>query len=170
MIVYTDIKLRLLRPIVAKKLFFSLLVVIIGQFVVNFFSTSSKQPMNTADQRLEKKINVEQSAINKALRTPFFGDYVPKDLNEADVKQSMLNLTVVGIMFAPRDDASSVIIQSSSGLESTYHIGDTVPGGALIKKIMPDGVFVERNGTLESLRLPIKSLHFEAPASPLRSQ
>lgn len=101
-----------------------------------------------------------------ALKTPFFGTYLPKNLNEFNVKQSMLNLTVVGIMYAPNDEDSLVIIQSSTGKELTYRVGDKIPGGAVIKKIMPDGVFVERDGILESLSLPKMPLIF-APNEPL---
>ena len=119
------------------------------------------------DHLVETKIKTRHGSVNTGLNTVFFGDYVPKNLSDADVKQSMLDLTVVGIMFADSEEASHVIIRAANGREKTFGVGDSLPGGAIIKRITPDGVLISRNGALESLSLQKKALIFEPPAKPL---
>ena len=51
-----------------------------------------------------------------------------------------------------------------------YKIGDKIPGGAIIKRIMAGGVLAERNGALESLSLPKNDLTFEPVAKPLQEE
>ncbi len=104
---------------------------------------------------------------NKGLNTPFFGNYVPDNLNDMSVKQSMLNFKVVGILLATRKEDSQVIIHIANGRSQTYRAGDTLPGEVVIKRITAKGVLVERKGELESLSLPENELIFEVPAKPL---
>lgn len=112
----------------------------------------------------------KQTMANDILSSSLFGVYVPTDLNEGNVKKSMLNVTLVGILMADKPEDSQVIIRSASGEEKTYSIGDKIPGGVLIKRIMPAGVLVEHNGNLESLSLPKNDLTFEPVAKPLQEE
>lgn len=112
----------------------------------------------------------KQDYFSDILNAPLFGVYVPNDLNEDNVKKSMLDVTLVGILFADKMEESQVIIRSASGDEKTYKVGDKIPGGAFIKRIMAGGVLVERNGTLESLSLPKNDLTFEPVAKPLKEE
>lgn len=94
-----------------------------------------------------------------------FGVYMSDDLN--NIKESMLNVTLVGILYADKIEQSQVIIRSASGEENTYQIGDSIPGNALLKRITAGGVLVEHNGVIESLTLPKSDLTFEPAAQPL---
>lgn len=107
-----------------------------------------------------EKINVED------FDTELFGTWLPPDMSSADVRESRLNLEVVSIMYSGNPDRSLAIIRSD-GEELHYKVGDTLPGRVVIKSIMPDGVLVEHNGALESLRLPEETLQFEPPPKPL---
>ena len=48
-----------------------------------------------------------------------------------------------------------------------FRVGDTIPGDAVIKRIMPDGVLLMREGVMESLSLPKNELIFEPPPKPM---
>lgn len=144
---------------------FSLLI--IWEYASLFFSPVTVE--STADTTSVEK-TVKQDLFSDILNAPLFGVYVPNDLNEDNVKKSMLDVTLVGIMFDEHIEESQVIIRSASGDEKTYKIGDKIPGGALIKRIMAGGVLVERNGTLESLSLPKNDLTFEPVAKPLKGE
>ena len=104
---------------------------------------------------------------NRGLNAPFFGQYTPVMNHVGDVKQSLLTYKVVGIMLAAHDEDSEVMMDTLSGGYVVYHVGDTLPLGNVIKKITSEGIFVERNGELESLSLPKNELIFEPPAKPL---
>lgn len=164
---FADIKLILARPIIPQSFCFALVLLLIWQIVADSISLfSSHESLNTTQPIA---ITVDQDSLAASLNTPFFGDYVPKNLDDGDVKQSMLDLTVVGIMFADKEGASHVIIRMAGGREQTFGVGDSLPGGAIIKRITPEGVLIKRNGALESLSLPKNKLIFEAPAKPLKT-
>ncbi len=112
-------------------------------------------------------LKVQSQSNDKIIYSSLFGDYVPTDLNEADIKQSMLNVELVGILFADKIEDSQVIIRDAGGEERNYRIGDSISGGAVIKRIMVDGILVEHNGSLERLNLPKQDLSFEPVARPL---
>ena len=168
---FVEAKLFLYRPSVAKLICLVMALFLLGQIINGVVSLYSiDKIMYTAHVPLtEIKNEVKPKFLNAGLTTLFFGEYVPKNLNDLDVKQSMLNLKVVGILYSDSEKNSNVIIRTSEGREQTYRVGDSLPGGAVIKRITPDGVLVVRKGALERLSLPKNELIFEAPAKPLRN-
>lgn len=165
----SDIKVVLSRPIVPQSLCLILVLLLIWNMASGFYSIFSLDKVISVrhDKLTDVDIKTKLDLSTASLNTPFFGDYVPQNLSDGGVKQSMLDLTVVGIMFDKSELASHVIIRMSGGLEQTFNKGDKLPGGAVIKRITPDGVLIGRNGTLESLSLPKNALIFDAPAKPL---
>lgn len=141
---------------------------IILSYTSLFFPNKGAQiPSAVEDKFLS---NRKQATLDFILSSPLFGVYVSNDLNEDNVKKSMLNVTLVGVLLANKKEDSQVIIRTANGEEKTYKIGDKVPGGALIKRIMAGGILVEHNGTLESLSLPKNDLIFEPVAKPLQEE
>jgi len=146
--------------------FFS--VLILFEYVTLFFSLNPAPIISSSDTSSANKKKADST--DYILNTSLFGVYVPDDLNEDNVKKSMLDVTLVGILFADKIEESQVIIRTSNGEENTYKISDEIPGGAIIKRIMAAGVLVERNGALESLSLPKNDLTFEPVAQPLKEE
>lgn len=70
--------------------------------------------------------------------------------------ETSLDLSLAGVA-AGSDDARSyaIIVSGSSREENTYPVGSTLPGGALIRQILPDRVILAHAGRLETLRLPM---------------
>lgn len=108
--------------------------------------------------------------MHKSLKQPFFGFFVPKSIDDAGVQVSLLNIKVVGVLFAMLETDSEVILKIDEGKEQTFRVGDVIPGQAVIKRITPQGVLVERKGQLERLILPKNELIFEPQAKPLLGQ
>ena len=142
---------------------FSLLT--ISEFSRLFFPLIPQTPPSLSNNDLVGE--VKKNAFDSIISASLCGVYVSNDLNGDNVKKSMLNVNLVGVLLGNTMDESQVIIQSANGEEQTYKIDDMIPGDAVIKKIMANGVLVERNGTLESLSLPKNDLTFEAVAKPL---
>jgi general secretion pathway protein C len=115
-------------------------------------------------------IRPKKNVSDSILRASLFGVYVPNDLNESSVKKSMLNVTLVGILFADKLNDSQVIIRAANGSEKAYKVGDSIPGDAVIKRIMAHGILVEHHGAMESLSLPKNELNFEPLAKPLQEE
>lgn len=85
-----------------------------------------------------------------------FGSFV-NDLNA--LPQTMLQLTLQGIAYSTDPNVPSrAIIRARSGKTEVYQIGQTVPGGAIIKKIQKDLVVLDDNHQLESLKLPVPKI------------
>ncbi len=74
-----------------------------------------------------------------------------------DAPDTKLDLSLIGV-FATGDSSALAIIASGRRPEALYAVGDDLPGGATLRAIYADRVILERNGDLETLRLPQESL------------
>jgi general secretion pathway protein C len=75
-------------------------------------------------------------------------------MKQVKVPETRLNLSLKGVLASdPMKMASAIIAQGKNGKEDIYGIGDKMPGGVTVKEIYPDYVVLERNGSLETLRL-----------------
>ena len=63
------------------------------------------------------------------------------------------NLTLNGIFMSKDNSASMVVISQEKETEKLYGIGDTVPGGAKVKRIFQNRVILEKNGKQLALDL-----------------
>lgn len=107
---------------------------------------------------------LEINSQSSIFRQPLFGRYIVLPLNEP--KPSNLAIQLVGIIYTGNEKSDHVLVQIDNGGQ-IYHIDDTLPGGAILKKITPTGILVLYNGSLESLSLPKNELLFDKPAAPL---
>lgn len=128
------------------------------------------KPLDTQSLPSHQTAAIEQKPIHAAspaFTTPLFGDYMPVNMTDESIRQSMLDVEIVGILYSTDPGASQVLLRAGGGEEKTYLVGDALPGGAKIKRIGHNGIVVLHNGTLESLSLPKNELRFEEPAKPL---
>lgn len=106
-------------------------------------------------------IHPQRNANNQlALKTPLFGSYIPA---AQEIKESLLALEVVGIMYDKNEKNAQVLLRAANGEENVYGINDSLPGGAIIKKINMDSIVVLHNGALERIRLPKSEISNDAP-------
>jgi general secretion pathway protein C len=90
----------------------------------------------------------------------------------ADAPDTTLSLTLRGILSKeddPTGPSGSVIIEGSGAQSKTYFVGQGIDGadGATLHSVYADRVLLNRNGRLETLRLP-KELTASAGASMAR--
>ena len=111
-----------------------------------------------------------KNSLDDLLHSALFGVYVSNYMNSDNVKKSMLNISLVGILLGNTSKNSQVIIRAANGEEKNYRVDEKIPGGASVKKIMAGGIIVEHNGSLESVSLPKTELIFEPAAKPLRNE
>lgn len=72
--------------------------------------------------------------------------------------ETQLNLTLSGVVASGNVTGGGAIIAAPGGVEAFYAINAHLPGGATLKEVHPDRVVLERNGRLETLRLPKEGL------------
>lgn len=73
--------------------------------------------------------------------------------NAISAPETKLNLTLRGV-FATGDKDGVAIIARGAGQSELFTIGDSIPGGATLRDVLPDRVILERNKQLETLRMP----------------
>ena len=109
----------------------------------------------------------DEPNVQKSLEIPLFGHYAAVNFNGDVMRQSTLDVDVIGIMYSSKAWHSQALIRLNNGEEHSYLIGDVLPGGAIIKKIEPDSVLISLQGALEVLSLMKSKLQFDEPAKPL---
>lgn len=152
------------KKIAAIAVFVIAAILTIGQ-VISFIQdrNNANAPQTLVNGKKNQDIIDARSVL---FRVPLFGKWAPV-LSGAEIRQSTLDLEISGIMYSSRKTGSQVLIKASGGAEQVCVAGDTLPGGAIIRKISKKGIVVLYNGELESLSLPKNELLFEKPAKPL---
>ena len=117
----------------------------------------------TSDRSFSKKTTSQKALLQGSM----FGEYLPPNLDESAIKKTMLDIELLGILFAPDINASDVILRSAGGEERNYRLEDTLPGGAVIKRILVDGIILEYQGALERLNFAKSDLRFRSLPRPL---
>lgn len=100
----------------------------------------------------------DQGPADKVAAAHLFGTASAKSRRQAaaDAPETSLDLSLLGVAAGTSGAPSQAIISSgSNGQQDTYAVGATLPGGAVIRQILPDRVVIAHDGRLESLRLPV---------------
>jgi general secretion pathway protein C len=73
-----------------------------------------------------------------------------------DAPDTNLSLKLTGLQAYPDPAAGQAIIDGGRGQEKIYRVGETIEGGsgAVLHSVLEDRVILNRDGRLESLRLP----------------
>jgi general secretion pathway protein C len=82
-----------------------------------------------------------------------------------DAPASNLPLVLVGIIAADDPEAGLAILGENAAAAKVYAVGDNVPGGAKLNKVLSDYVLLMRNGQPEKLMLPRQLQPGAAPPS-----
>lgn len=115
-----------------------------------------------------KKIEpIKQVKQHDAVGVNFFGEYVPHAVGDTGVERSKLNASIIGILYSSDEQASQVLMIIPGHADTVFSVGDTIPGGAVIKRITPEGILLMRSGIIESLSLPQQELRFAPPPQPM---
>jgi len=148
----------------------SLILLIIASYTLAQITWQLLEPAPTAQQSkpVTKNIRQNQSSNNQLQQkliqlnnAHLFGQANAPVIKQAtkDAPETTLNLVLRGIFSAqPMTLASAIISSGKRGKELTYGVGDSVPGNATIEEIYQTHVILMRNGRLETLKLPEKSI------------
>ncbi len=120
-------------------------------------SVSTQSSINIADNDSQRRL------IKNGLDVELFGKYISNQFGDANIRPSILDLRVIGVMFSKDKKKSQVLLHLANGAERVFKIGDIIPGGAKILLISRDGIVVSRDGILERLNLPKDELIFDKP-------
>ncbi|MEC7803912.1 MAG: type II secretion system protein GspC [Pseudomonadota bacterium] len=92
----------------------------------------------------------------------------PVPVETVNAPDTRLNLKLKGTVATDDQSKAHAIILDGTGNEDGFFIHDLIPGGAVLYRVLPDRVILNRGGILETLRLPKKSTGAAAGASRTR--
>jgi len=127
-------------------------VVATDRFRLDAAATHSQHAV-TPVRTLQKRQGPEQAIIDAHLFGTAEAGRLVQTQPAPEAPETRLNLTLKGV-YATGDARALAIIASGGRNEEFYKVGDSIPGGARLKAVYPDRVILERNGRLETLRLP----------------
>jgi len=110
---------------------------------------------------------VKQVKQHKAERVDFFGEYTPDGVGNVGVLSSNVKASISGILYSSDEKSSQVLLDIPGHIDNVFKVGDAIPGGAIIKRIKPEGIILMRGEVMESLSLPKNTLNFDPPAQPM---
>jgi general secretion pathway protein C len=114
-------------------------------------------PPTLAPRTTASKPAEQPTDLSKLTNSHLFGEARAEAapvVEAVDAPDTSLSLSLSGILAGgPKGQA---IIAANRGQEKTYHVGDSVDNadGATLYSVEPDRVLLNRNGKLETLRLP----------------
>ena len=134
-----------------------LVVMIAYQLAGITWSLVPGAPPTLAPRPTASKPAQQPADLGKLANSHLFGEARAETapvVETVDAPDTSLSLTLTGILAGgPKGQA---IISANRGQERTYHVGDSVDNadGATLHSVEPDRVLLNRNGKLETLRLP----------------
>ncbi len=86
------------------------------------------------------------------------GRPAPGPVIRKELPETRLNLSLRGVVSSAAGRTGGAIIDTGNGQEVYYPVGSSLPGGARLQSVHKDHVVLERNGRLETLKLPRNDL------------
>lgn len=161
MLINDNLQIIYEKPLTAKIVcgfMVALILLIIFNCVTSYRDINN--PLKSMQQDSIEQVNLKTSDLQKSLKVDVFGKYIPKQLADINIKPSVLDVHLLGVMYSADKQSSKVLLKFANGTEKTFKIGDLIPGGAKIIHILPDGVIIKRDNTLERINLPKNKLSF----------
>jgi general secretion pathway protein C len=163
--VLNDVRAVLLKPWVPRVIATAMFLLLAWEI----FTIGKTLWGSTTEQQIPEPVvpNISKNEVGKELKSPIFGEFVPKTINANNVKKSLLDLTIVGIIYSDKEERSEVIVRTAAGEEKPVGIGESIADGVVLKGITTEGIMVDNQGELESLSFPKNELIFEKQPQPL---
>lgn len=135
--------------------------IIIGGFIIFLILLGLYQvgvSINEAFQKMAKQpdYRVRIQKVSDISKFHLFGVF---EDSLRDLPETRLQLILEGtVVNTDNSQLSYAIISSPNEPTKIYKIGQTLPGGAILRRILKDQVIIDDDGSLESLRLPLPPL------------
>ena len=125
--------------------------------------------INNDQTKIIKKLKNSKTTSKKNLnKYPLFGDYISNINDGTKIPDTVLNLTLIGILKSSIAKDSQALIKVGNNDEKLYLINESLPGGATLVRILDSEVFLKRNGQIERLTLPKDQLDQKGFQEPLK--
>ncbi len=96
----------------------------------------------------------ELALFGTASSTPGTSEPSTSERGTQNLPETNLRLVLRGVMAADGESPGSALIEDPDGETNSYMVGDSLPGDALLRTVLPNRVILERDGKLENLYFP----------------
>lgn len=155
-----EIKLSATK-ILPKFVFIILILMLLQTLTELVWRFVAPAPESLPDSIKSQVVSVKESKSNSSLKKVatyhLFGDakkqavMPPKVINAPETR---LSLKLKGVFASTNTEQALAIISNSKNKDKIYLIGDQVTAGVSLHAVYTDRVILNRNGKLETLRLP----------------
>lgn len=137
-----------------KRLPRALTLLIAGLAVIYIVIVAMQWPMPRPPQTVQAVVRIPK--LPQIELAHLYGNFVE---SVDSLPETQLQITLQGVIMLPNTpNKDAAIISSPSQPAKLYHIGDTIPGDAELKRVMMNQVVISNQGELQRLRLPIQTL------------
>jgi len=152
----------MISPITPKSLAVGIalaMLMVTGWQVYQFWQTESGRalPITAAEtihpSGLETSVPDVPLAELPLFGTALSGQRAPTPDTE-DLPETNLRLVLRGALATGSDFPGSALVEDAEGNTEVYLVGDTLPGDALLRTVLPGRIILEREGKLENLYFP----------------
>jgi len=119
------------------------------------------------DPKLEQAVSISAPAATSSRPIPqlaqimaaelFGAREAPAATDPLDAPPTSLDIVLAGVIAARTPTEGKAIIGETTAVAKLYGVGASLPAGARVHSVYPDRVILDRDGALESLRLPAQS-------------
>ena len=95
---------------------------------------------------------------NSLTTYPLFGEHLKNAMDGKNIPNTLLNLTLIGILKASKPEESQAFIKVGETEEQLYLINDPLSEDTQLIRILDNAVLLKRNGKIERLSLPKEEL------------
>ena len=125
---------------------------------VNAMPVESPTSRAQQDQAVAKALRPDMAAnVQIILSRNFFGTIhstPPQTPSQPKSVATKLPLVLHSVFFSAESERSNAIIAHQGKPGRMYRIGERLPGNAVLSEVLRDGVLIDREGVIESLRFP----------------
>ena len=145
------------------------LVILLSLSVANgvlFFIENMDVPVSTSSIGTQNKITSKNKSIDLASLN-IFGTVqkVEATTEVLDAPETKLNLELQGVFTAEDEASSSAIVAEKNKSGELFHIGDRLPGNAVLAAVFDDHILLRRGSRMEKLMFTDSSLRFNSGAT-----
>lgn len=134
----------------------ALLLVVLIQMFYDEYSHRKQRIADSAPQKLQPitRNSGPVYRVTDITSANLFGDPRPKTVVRENIRDTNLNLKLVGVLWASDQKNARVLIESNSKNAALYSVGDSIKGAsASVKEIYQNEILLNRNGATEKLSL-----------------
>ena len=143
---------------VLSAIFLAALVMVLARWTWFLLPAAPEDPQTAPGAQAPANPHPMPSPLQSIASARLWGELPPSAPSPSTTRDTRLPLSLRGIL----SGEGLAMIETSGRGTLVYRVGDTLPGGAVLKDVLADHVLIDRAGVIERLALPKQALDAQA--------